>query len=327
MKLTWVVVAAVALAWGGCGVDGRSMSYEVSALGATQSGTGGAMAVSAGGSASVSDAGESGLGGGGAGGEGGAAGGESSTFGGSSAPGQAGSTSGGIAGQVGIGGAPGMAGSAAAMSGSPAVAGAGSGGTSSAGAGSGGAGSAGVGGIDPNLPCGDLNLNHVDDCTETLVKNAGFDQNGAGWESEGSLKQSWQGEDARGAATSGSLVLTNTNVLAAGTGMTGLAAHQCVVAWTGDELSVSARVRIVAGQGAGKAGVNLTFFGGDDCGGSLVNGDDTALASASGNWLQVSGRLVAPPGARSARVRLIVEKPFADAAFEARFDDIVVLKR
>jgi hypothetical protein len=159
-----------------------------------------------------------------------------------------------------------------------------------------------------------------------LVRNPSFDQNSTGWVSEGALTQAWLPEDAHQSALSGSLSLSNRNVVSGGTGQTGLASHQCIFAWSGDSLATSARVRIAPAQSAGQAGVNLTFFGADGCEGVLLGGQDLAFTSSTGKWLKVRGKLVVPPGTRSAKVRLMVEKPFEAPTFEARFDDIVVLK-
>jgi hypothetical protein len=181
--------------------------------------------------------------------------------------------------------------------------------------------------VEPgNFPCGNLNRNDADDCAETLVQNSRFDVSATGWESEGSLLQTWKVEDARGAATSGSLSLTNTNVVPNGTGKTGLASHQCFAAWSGDEYELGARVRIQPGQGSGDAGLNVIFYGGDACEGDVLGGRNVAFTSDTGKWIVVRDKLSIPAGSRSARVRLMLAKPFDQASFEAQFDDVLVVK-
>lgn len=198
-------------------------------------------------------------------------------------------------------------------------------------AGEGAAGSPPIGGGDPDpepgdFPCGNLNRNAVDDCQETQVQNSRFDTNALSWTSEASLLQTWKPDDARGKAGSGSLLVSNTNVIANGSGYTGVASYQCITAWTGDEFEVGARVRIAAGQGSGEAGVNLLFFGDDGCSGPPLGGQNIAFTSKADAWVVVKGRLTVPAGTRSARVRLMVSKPFPQASLEAQFDDVLVVK-
>lgn len=178
-----------------------------------------------------------------------------------------------------------------------------------------------------NFPCGNLNRNAVDDCQETLAQNSRFDSGAIDWTSEAGLLQAWKPENARGGASSGSVSLSNTNVVAGGTGNTGIASYQCISAWTGDQFEIGARVRIAAGQGGGEAGVNLWFFGADGCTGPLLGGQDVAFTGETGKWVVVKSQLQIPAGTRSARVRLMVTKPFPQASLEAQFDDVLVVKQ
>ena len=285
-----------------CDVDTRGLSFQVGALGSASSQGSEAGAPGAAGDGTTNQGGN-----------------DTNPDANGGAPTNAGSDSQAPGGSDGnpLGGAPSDA------------AGAPSGGAGSGNAGTANAGTANNGGgpdVEPgNFPCGNLNRNDVDDCSETLVANSRFDATGTGWDSEGSLLQTWKADDARGGA-SGSLSLVNTNVVPNGTGKTGLASHQCMVAWTGDRLELGARVKIQPGQGEGEAGLNLIFFGSDGCDGTVLGGQDVAFSADTGSWVVVRNKLTIPAGTRSARVRLMVAKPFGQASFEAQFDDVLVVK-
>jgi hypothetical protein len=302
-NLIWPTLALLAAQ--SCGVDDRSLSFQVSALGSAPSHGDDAGAPAAAGDGATPQGGQGNVANGGA--PTANAGSDSETPGGSdgNAIGGAGSD---------VGGAPG----------------AGTGNTAGTDANAGSINNGGSGGnpdVEPgNFPCGNLNRNDVDDCAETLVANSRFDASGSSWDNEGTLLQTWKAEDARGGAGSGSLSLINTNVVPGAIGKTGLASHQCLLAWTGDEFELGARVRIAAGQGSGEAGVNLIFFGGDGCEGDVLGGKDVAFTSETGKWVVVRNKLEIPAGTRSARVRLMIAKPFEQASFEAQFDDVLVVK-
>lgn len=298
----WASLSLLLAGVASCEVDGRGLSFSVGALGSASS-TGGEE--TSGGDAPLPQGGSPGQSGNAANGGEAAPGGAPSSTEGGTAQVNGGATQ--EAGRAGTGEPVGKAGegAAGAMPGDP----------------------------DPvedpepgNFPCGNLNRNAVDDCQETLAQNSRFDSGALEWSSESGLLQAWQAEDARGKVGSGSLLLSNTNVVAQGTGNTGIASFQCFSAWTGDELELGARVRIAPGQGTGEAGLNLLFFGADGCSGPLLGGQDVALTSETGKWVVVRSRTKIPAGTRSARVRLMVAKPFPQASLEAQFDDVLVVK-
>lgn len=289
----------------GCNADERSLSYELAA--ASRSGSGGLT----GAAASAPNAGGTG----GDGGDGGRT--------------EAGGGSSGDANMAGVGtdpegGSTSIAGSAGALAGSSQMAGNDAGGSGGATAGSGAGGAAG----EPfTSPCGDLNQNRVDDCEETLVQNSRFDTAASDWTPTGLLQQRWEANDARGAASSGSLFISNTNLIAGVTGNTTLGTGQCLAAWGGQSFEVGARAFIEDGQGAGRAEINLLIFGQDDCGGTVLDGRTPAATETVGSWQVMTGTVKIPPASRSMAVRLVATKPLAQPSFEVLFDDVLVREK
>jgi hypothetical protein len=289
------------LAFSGCGVDDRPLTFEyhsLQAAGASGGGVGGGAA----GARSLGDAG---------------------TGGGDSA----------------VAGSRGDAGSAEEPDGGShengsSNGGAGSGGTASAGAANGGlAGSqaqvaggaglssAGTGGFVFSGPCGDLNHDLVDDCSQTLVQNSRFDSTASGWDAEPLLTEGWDATNASGKPGSGSLSLSHT-----GAGGTMIGARQCIPAVAYASYDVAARVRLAAGQ-TGKGGVNVYLYDDDACQGNLVTGVTPIEGGAAGTWVELLGSLWIPGSVHSMYVRLVVDKPRDQQALNVLIDDVLVAKR
>jgi hypothetical protein len=294
-----------------CGADERGLSFELgTSMGSATTGA----------SSGDDSAGASGKGGKGgtssstpdAGGEnaGGAAGGADGTPAAGALTTTAGSNTGGSGGN-GSSGNPGIGGSALSGSGGqPAV------------------GEAGAAGAAPfDGPCGDLNHNLVDDCTETLVHNSRFDTATTGWAPEGSLEQTWVTTNAKPGGASGSLSLRNTTFIAGSMVTAGMGSRQCLVAWGDDTYELAARVFIKPGQGSGSAAISLVFYGSDGCDGTVLDGKTAASVSAVDAWKTARGQVKMPAGTRSVWVRLVVAKPLAQSSFEALFDDVLVTKK
>ena len=120
--------------------------------------------------------------------------------------------------------------------------GAGTGGSGSGGAGSGGAGSAGsdgqIGGAGSSdgadtSACPDLDSDGIADCVETLVTNATFNHDAAGWKAEFAASQLFDSHDAEGAAASGSLAVTNSSNSNGPGNLAITGSSQCVAASAG----------------------------------------------------------------------------------------------
>jgi hypothetical protein len=234
---------------------------------------------------------------------------------------------GGSSGAEPMGGRAGQGTGAGSYGGSAVVAGnagvAGSGGTPGEG---GRGGAAGSGGGPGASGCPDLDDNGIADCEETIVENPTFDVDVRGWEAEASLARAWDVRDARGDTESGALSTVNELILNE-TGNTMGGARQCLPAWRDRVYSLATRVLIPEGQGDGKGGINVTFFGAENCADYLLSGETPTLAEAAGAWTVVRAQVKAPPAARSMFVRLVAEKPYSQAAFQVLFDDVLVREK
>lgn len=308
-------VAACVLGAGGCAVDTRPLTYEYHELA-----VGGFAGLGA--AAGRTDAGNTGA----------------SDAGASGASDKAGSSSGGKDGSVnGVGGADGgsptsetggdSAGAGTSSGGeSPGSGGVTSGGSNAGATGS--AGSTGTAGGPPDFPCGDLNLDAVDDCAQTLVQNSRFDSAATGWDAEDDMTQAWDTTNATAKAGSGSLRLNNTRAaVAQTTGSVMLGSHQCIPAVSFATYDVAARVMLAAGQTGGQAGVNIWLFDDGACQGNLVTGATPVAGGEVGKWQAVRGTIWVPGAAHSMYIRLVAIKPFTQSSLSVLVDDVLVAKR
>jgi hypothetical protein len=201
----------------------------------------------------------------------------------------------------------------------------GTGGTSATRGGAGGAGGATHGGNAgaPFIgPCGDMDGNAVDDCSETLVQNSRFDSNVDHW-----VAGAWNASNSSPTSPSGSLLVLNDSPVQSEAGYRLTAAEQCVQV-TGDfEYQVAARVMIPAGQGGGFAGINLWIFANDECKGTFVTGLSPASTQETNAWTVVSAQFRMPTAARSMSVRLAAMRPFAQQKLQVLFDDVLVKQK
>lgn len=300
-----------------CGADERGLSFELSSsLGSAASTPGG--------------------GGNGSAGSGGTGGKASSTHEAGAADEDAGGTAGGAETSAGAGapatlagsGGTGGSGSTAGNGGTAASGGTSNGGTTGGGsAGQPNVGEAGAAGAPFDGPCGDLNRNLVDDCTETLVQNSRFDSAATSWAAEGSIEQAWVTTNAKPGVSSGSLSLRNTTFIAGSMVTSGIGSRQCLVAWGDDTYELAARVFIKPAQGSGSAAIDLVFYGSDGCDGTILGGKTATSVQAVDAWTTARGQVKLPAGTRSVWVRLVVSKPLAQSSFEALFDDVLVTKK
>ncbi len=286
------LVTLVGLAWS-CQVDERTLTGLADGVSSADAGSGAAMASS--GARSVADA---------------AVPDSSDDAGG-------GSEVGGLGGMGGLGG----------IAGSPFEAG--SGGTGgdlvNGASGSSSGGNAGSGGASSG--CGDIDQDMVDDCTETLVQNSRFDSDGSYWLIEPLATQAWDPRNARAGTGSGSLLISNLAPVDPAPGSFMVGAHQCVPVTADASYELAVRVLIPSGQGAGEAGVNVQIFGADNCASSFLEADTVGTTADVDAWQVVQGELTVSSAARSMWVRLVVSKPFSQAALDALFDDVLVREK
>jgi hypothetical protein len=186
------------------------------------------------------------------------------------------------------------------------------------------AGAAGAGAPAFIGPCGDIDGNALDDCSETLLQNSSFDSNLDQWKASAPFSQFWDARNALPTGLSGSLSLSNSDPVADLPGLVLVAAEQCVPV-TGDlNYLLAARVLIPSGQGQGQAAINLWVFANDDCQGTFLDAFTPVTTEVTGDWTTASAELQLPSAARSMVVRLGAVRPFPQAHFQVLFDDVLV---
>ena len=196
----------------------------------------------------------------------------------------------------------------------------------SAGTGVGGslAGFAGGAGSSSLGPCGDIDQNGVDDCSETLVTNSRFQTDLGGWTAEVLDTLAWDTRNAEADSNSGALRVSNLAPVAGTPGAFMTGAHQCVAVSPGATYVGAVRALIPGGQNGGEAGINLQIFDADECGGTFLEAQTLGTTADVDAWRVVQGELRMPPAARSMWLRLVVSKPFAVQQLEALFDDVLL---
>jgi len=301
-RSTFQLSAGLALmVFSACGVDERALDYEFHALEAAGSSAAGSQS-------GLADAGDLGSG------DSAPDAGEGSVL-----RGGASNASGGTAGSTG-----------GATTGSGAASGGGQAGEATGGVGGGRAADAGAPGSSGGrglLPCGDLNDNGVDDCSETLVQNSRFDSTLSGWQAEPDADSVWDAGDASAQAGSGSLRLTSARAVVQAVGGTVTGVHQCLRVKLDDIFDFAAQVKLADGQTDGSAGVNAWLFDDDSCQGNLVPSGFMISGGVVGSWTLLKGNLWIPRGVHSMYVRLVAIKPFTQPLLSVSFDDVLVAKR
>jgi hypothetical protein len=163
-------------------------------------------------------------------------------------------------------------------------------------------------------------------CRGIVVVEAAFDRDTRPWESEPGVTLAWHEDDARGAPSSGSVSVLNANTGGADTWVFG-AARRCVPAVGNAVYTLFGSALIAGGQGAGGAGLGVSFFSAADCTATPEATYDTPPTDKLDVWVALSGETIAPSVARSLLVRLVVPKRLSEPSFEANFDDVRVTRR
>jgi hypothetical protein len=299
-------------AFSACGVDDRALVFEYSKLSGAGSAAsaggeaaGDSNATPNGGSGGLAGGGDASVSGGGALASGGTqaeAGAASEQGGTNNSSGGAGATSTGSVGGAAVGGSTGPVGGSAS------------------------AGSAGTAGAVSSFPCGDLNRDLIDDCSQTLVQNSRFDAKVSGWDSEPSTSQLWDSSNASGMPGSGSVKVSNTAAMVPAVGTISAGSRQCIAVTPSTIYDFAARVMLLVGEANGQAGVNAWLFDDDACRGNLVTGNTPIAGGVVGSWTVLTGKLWVPGGVHSMYVRLVAVKPFAQPALSVLIDDVLVAK-
>jgi hypothetical protein len=156
----------------------------------------------------------------------------------------------------------------------------------------------------------------------SLVKNGGFDTNVANWTSfDTNIVLSWASLDAAQCSTSGSVLATNQAPNGLNSGF-----DQCVPVTAGQSYDVGAWIRTPSGGAHGQTFLQLNWFSGAGCTGTLTAG---ALISASGTFdkweLLSKDNMVAPSGTVSAQVYGQIIKNFTDPLPYQTYYDMMYL--
>ncbi len=155
-----------------------------------------------------------------------------------------------------------------------------------------------------------------------LVVNSGFDGGSAGWNlhaEAGRYSSEWRPEDATGDPGSGSVRVQHLGDLASAY----TAATQCLPVMEGASYLVLARLRIPVGQSApGGAQVSVSWSSAPNCDAGFIVGMSPIQLSTPNDWFSDSAVVVAPGGARGARLQLDVWVNVPGAPLFADFDDL-----
>jgi len=185
----------------------------------------------------------------------------------------------------------------------------------------------------PSIPtvdgCPDLDTNGIADCKETEITNPDFEQDIAGWNADTGATLTWAAADALSSTESGSALLAASGAVDA-PGSSLVSASQCVPVGSNQVVIVYANAFVDADQdNAGQASVYVSFFDDAHCSGASSGGFNTPapLDAETGVWLTVQAGSLTSAGTASALVKLAIQKPYRAAAFQARFDNILLKQR
>lgn len=161
-------------------------------------------------------------------------------------------------------------------------------------------------------------------CQQSLVLNASFDHDGTSWTSESYATQAFNPDDWAGQTTSGSLLVTNTNVDPTFVGLALSGARQCVSLPGAGNYELSAQVLLgnSAGDSSGAA-IGLFLYDSADCQGSPISTVSPILTAKGPSWIYLSAGVISTGTAKSAAIRLLVQKPFKQPAASAAFDNVL----
>lgn len=177
----------------------------------------------------------------------------------------------------------------------------------------------------PKGECPDLDGNGVLDCRESALMNPDFKTATTGWKAEANASATFSSEDGDGTSGSGAVAVTNAaSGDVAGAAMAGV--RQCVSTQGGVAYVLHGQMRLEDAQGA-TAGISVQLFTSADCVGTVSAAHSTSLHDSQPGWRPLQSVMMVPQGIRSMAVRLIVVKPFRQAAVTALFDNVLLKAR
>jgi hypothetical protein len=158
---------------------------------------------------------------------------------------------------------------------------------------------------------------------QNLISNPAFRVDLSGWEVINPDKGSavWATQDADGSAGSGSAFLTDTSSGSGGTLYSYL--EQCVGVIGGAGYQVGSRVLIPSGQSTtGFAEIEIGWFSDLGCNTGITGNGVLTPTSSAGAWVTSSDTFTAPASARSAQIRLGVDRTESSGTLSVYFDNV-----
>lgn len=182
------------------------------------------------------------------------------------------------------------------------------------------------------------------DC-KTLVSNAGFSSDIAGWIPEDGISATWDAMNASNAGGSGSITILNLRH-GKSIGVASGASLQCVRVTAGKYYDLTADVFIAEGQGEGldddsacatppcskggyegQARLAVYFSDSTDCSPPTTGNIFSDSVGETGKWIHLEATGRAPERVKSMEVRLDTQKPFREYFFTAQYDNVFVRER
>jgi hypothetical protein len=166
------------------------------------------------------------------------------------------------------------------------------------------------------------------DPARSVLPNSGFiaAMKTAGWKEEFGAKAEWDTNDSSAGAGSGSLAVTNGNVVDLA-GFSEAGARFCLGP-PGGSYWFGADVFLVAPAGGAMGGLEVAYFASTDCSGAAIKSVAGTLVQAAGKWTRTQTGAAAPSSdLHSLAVRAVAIKPFRGSALKVLFDNVIVQPR
>lgn len=168
----------------------------------------------------------------------------------------------------------------------------------------------------------DVDSNDVPDCVENTLSNSELDSDVSNWAVDGLSTLAWDTADADGDTSSGSAAVTNI------AGREGFVrgSQQCVVLGEGDFVA-AARYYIPAGQGPGRALLNMTFHANTSCvggAGNFLGNANSTREMEVGVWGTILHPFTSVSGTQSINFLIQAQVMDASPTFTAQYDNLLL---
>jgi hypothetical protein len=164
--------------------------------------------------------------------------------------------------------------------------------------------------------CADLDTDGVGDCRVTLVENASFAENVAGWTPQAETELTWEDKNALGDLPSGSAMLRAETARASAEQCVKLEGRKLVIAYASAFVDDETEL--------GRAELQVSFFENQDCVGDFAGYFETPPSSVTNSWVTIQAGIVSPPGMASVSVALVGLKPDAAEQIRVYFDNVML---